>query len=361
MKQLTKHLMKMGGISMIVASLLPVSANAFGAKRAELSATLLSSGKIDLAANTITLPLRKGALKDGRSVWFILTDTSDKNQAKELGIVYAPSLAQAAEAKSTRIATVGSDGQFIFNAGTVDFKPSQTLIPGDAPNYFPPKQATPGSLGDADYSPFVRVENEGNIVFNAPILAFNVDASQINFCNGNADHNLVHDKVIKICPSTMEVTVPLSHGFANSNAVVYLSFDANDPLAATLESSTYAPAISDLSHTGAADELFAFVNGEVGSDNLQRQGFDSALHGDGSPLNILDGLPSVDNGYSPLWDVHIGAWTDQAIESGQRKLVTNSSDVFVAVKAGLVTGPGGGAYASSGILVNCPIVGILKK
>src|SRR5690349_1102218 len=42
---------------------------------------LLRSGTLDTTAGTITLPLYQGKLKDGRAVWYILTDTNDKGNA----------------------------------------------------------------------------------------------------------------------------------------------------------------------------------------------------------------------------------------------------------------------------------------
>lgn len=350
----------MSSISIGVGLLCAASLFAATPKTQTVSTNLMPSGKIDLTNDTLTLPLQQGALKDGRKVWFVLTDTDDAQKAQDLGIVYAPDLSNAANAKSTRHATRDSNGVFTFDKGTVDFSPVRNIVPGQAPNYFPPQVAVPGSVGDADYSPFVQVTNEGNTIYNAPILAFNVDANQISFCDGNVNHDLVHDKVISICPEKKEVTVALSHGYADAKPVVYVSFDANVTLGATMESSTYVPAFDDLKGTGSSLNIYALANGQIGKNNPQRQGFDSALSGDGSPLNVLDGLPSVDGGYSPLWELYLGAFTDQAIQSGAQVLLTSASSVLKDVRAGLVTGPGGASFGSTGILINCPVVAILQ-
>jgi hypothetical protein len=42
---------------------------------------LLKSGKIDLDKSTITMPLYKGKMTDGRAVWYIVTDTTDAGNA----------------------------------------------------------------------------------------------------------------------------------------------------------------------------------------------------------------------------------------------------------------------------------------
>jgi hypothetical protein len=320
----------------------------------------ISSGDIDLQSDSLTLPLHQGFLKDGRKVWFILTDTDDQQKAQEFGLAYSPRLSNAANAKSTRTATRDSHGTFTFDSGTVDFKPVRNIVPGGAPNFFPPRQATPGSVGDANYTPFVRVTNEGNVIYNAPIIAFDVDEKQINFCEGNVDHALVHDKVVRICPAQNQVTVALSHGYAENQSLVYISLDANVELAATMEASTYVPSFNDLKSQRVARTIYAVANGEIGKANPNRQGFDSALNGDGSPLNILDGLPAVSGGYSPLWDLNLGVWTESAIQSGVRKLVTGATELLQAVDQGAVTGPGGMVFGTTGILINCPVVATLK-
>ncbi len=52
----------------------------------------MRSGMIDLDAGTITLPLYQGQMKDGRKVWYILTDTDNKGNADALGLNYAAKL-----------------------------------------------------------------------------------------------------------------------------------------------------------------------------------------------------------------------------------------------------------------------------
>ncbi len=348
--------MKTKWLGLIGATVLSVAISA-SAQPTAIVKQYMTSAKVDFAADTATLPLHLGFLKDGRKVWFVITDTSDAAQATALGLVHAPELASLASYSSTRTATVDSNGIFTFQAGTVDFGPVQTLVAGDSPNFFPPKKATPGSVGDAAYSPFVKV---GSVVYNAPIVAFDVDASDISFCNGGVDYSLVHDRVEKICPSTMKVSIKLGHGFASGSPVIYLSFDSNNTLPATMESSTYTPATDDLKGSDATETLYAFANGATGVNNPDRQGFNSALSGEGSPLNILAGLSMNDSGYSPLWDVNVTAWTAAAIASGQRHLETSNGGVYTASQKGLLTNPMGGQIGTLGLLVNCPVIAFVK-
>ena len=106
--------------------------------------------------------------------------------------------------------------------------------------------------------------------------------------------------------------------------------------------------------TSARSGIAPFVNGQTGVDNPNRQGLNSALLGEGDPLNVVESLPN--NGkYSPLWDVHAAAWTDSAIVNGQRVLQTDFDDIEELAEAGAITGPLG-AFQAVGIIVNCPIV-----
>jgi hypothetical protein len=211
---------------------------------------LLRSGMIDLNAGTITMPLYQGQMKDGKKVWYILTDTDDKGNADALGLNYASKLTYANVGKGAREATLEMNGSLTFENGTVDFKPERKLVPGDAPNPFPPKNATPGSMGDADYSPLVVITNAGSHIYNAPMIAFNVDEKQLSFPNGKPDYSIVEDKVTGIDTKNMTVTLKLTQGFSFAKPVLYLSTDASDPLAATLEDATYAPALKDIPWAG---------------------------------------------------------------------------------------------------------------
>ena len=322
---------------------------------------LLRSGMIDLNAGTITMPLYQGQMLDGKKVWYILTDTDDKGNADALGLNYAPKLTYANVGKGARKATLEKNSSLTFESGTVDFKPDHKIVPGDAPTPFPPKNATPGSMGDADYSPLVVITNAGDHIYNAPMIAFNVDEKQLSFPNGKPDYSIVEDKVVGIDAKNMTVTLKLTQGFSFAKPVLYLSTDASDPLAATLEGATYAPALRDVpvgrddSAFSAIERIFVFINGPTGKDNPQRQGLDSALTDGESPLNVLGGIPSVATDYSPLWDMNLGMWTKDAVDKGYRSRMIEEFQILGMAQKGWITGPSGGPFGSVGIVVNCPI------
>jgi hypothetical protein len=323
---------------------------------------LLRSGSIDMNESTITLPLYQGHLRgSSERVWYILSDTTDKGNADALGLNWSPKLANSAP--GARVATLLPNATLEFHSGTVDFSPEHRITPGSDPsNPFPPSEAQPGSIGDNDYSPLVLVENAGGHIYNAPIVSFGSDASEINFCEGNPDYTMVHDKVVRICPSEGTVTISLTSGFSFARPVLYLSTEASVPLAAALERATLAPKLVNIttgrddSAFSAVERIFVFANGPTGQGNPQRQGLNSALMGEGSPLNVLGGIPTIATDYSPLWDINLGVWTEEAINNGYRSRLTEEFAILGFAEEGWITGLGGGQYGSVGMVVNCPIV-----
>jgi len=332
---------------------------------------LLRAGTIDMIAGTITLPLYLGNLKDGRNVWYILTDTDDKGNADQLGLNWSPKLTYAAVDGGARTGHLQNDTTLVFDKGTVDFSPARAVVPGDAPTPFPPKTANPGSIGDADYTPLVRIDNAGGHIYDAPMVAFNVDASQINFCDGNVDYTKVHDRVVKICPGANgggTVTLKITPIFSFGKPAFYISTDASDAATATLDEGTFAPGLGhiqvgrDDSAFSAIERLFVTTNGPVGMDNPQRQGLFSALTDKTAngmpapPLHVIGGIPTVALDYSPLWDLNLGEWTQDAITKGYRSRLIDEFQYLAMVQGGFITGPGGKKFGSTGIIVNCPIV-----
>jgi hypothetical protein len=321
---------------------------------------LLRSGSVDVNASTVTLPLYKGQLVTGETVWYVITDTTDKGNAEALGLNLSPKLTYSV--LGARTANLGPNNTLVFDNGTVDFSPERQVMPGNE-SAFPPSQADPGEIGDSDYSPLVVVRNAGSHVYNAPIVAYNVEESELAaFCSGNPDYSVVHDKVVSICPQDGTVTLFLTPGFSFARPVIYLSLDASAPLAAAVEGVTFAPKLgaitvgNDDSAFSAVERIFVTANGPTGVDNPQRQGLNSALMGEGFPLNVLGGIPTIATDYSPLWDMNVGQWTEEAIDNGYRSRVTEEFQILGLVQDGWITGPGGAPYGSVGMIVNCPIV-----
>ena len=166
---------------------------------------LLNSGTVDaLAWDCHLAALQRYCSRVEKTIWYILTDVSDQGIANELGLNFSAKLGFAENA--ARTGTIDGNGNIVFDKGTVDFSPQRNIVPGPAGQEFPPKSFAPGEIGDKNYSPFVTITNAGNVVYNAPMIAYNVDASEIDFPNGNVDYSKVHDAVAAIDTVNMTVT-----------------------------------------------------------------------------------------------------------------------------------------------------------
>jgi hypothetical protein len=325
---------------------------------------LLKSAHIDLEKGTATLPLRKGQLPNGTPVWFIITDSTDENISDLQGLAYSPKLAYALTGKATRRARIENDGTFTFAAGSVDFKPVHGVTPGPANAPFPPKAFQPGSVGDADYTPLTYIENSAkSILYNAPVVSQASEAELNAMCSGKVDYTKVHDKVAAICPRDGTVTIKMTLGFTFDKPIFYLSTEANDPLVASLEAATFSPAMKDMpfaledaSPGESAERIVVVVNGPTGKDNPHRQGLVSALSGEGGPLNVLGGIPTINLDYSPMWRIFPAVWTDEAIQKGYRYRITSALQAAEMSHRGYLKSLDGGDFRAVGFIVNCPVV-----
>jgi hypothetical protein len=322
---------------------------------------LLRAGETDLDKGTVELPLYRGTVK-GDVVWYILTDTSDTDEADSLGLNFSPKLKYADVAFGAREATLAEGNALAFEDGTVDFAPEREVAPGDGADAFPPSVAEPGSRGSDDYSPLVKVTNT-NTVYNAPIVSMASDDELRSMSqSGNVDHSKVHDKIVAIDYQERTVTLSLTTGYSFARPILYLSTDANDPGVAALEGATFAPGLQDLTVGGddgafsSIERIFIAANGPTGANNPQRQGLNSAIKDGKSPLNVFGGIPTIATDYSPLWDANIYAWTKKAIDSGYRSRNFEEFRILGLAQQGHVTGPNGDAFGSAGPIINCPVV-----
>jgi hypothetical protein len=343
--------------ALILASLAATLAVASAAPLPRANIVLSSAIAVDLVANTVTLPLHKGSARGG-TVWYIITDASDAASASKLGVLYSPLLASAGPAIATAGGTIGK----LSYQGTVDFSPTRILKTDADGN---PTDAHPGSVGDPDYSPLVRI-GAGGPVYNAPIVA-----------SGDAPHDIdghtdVLDRVVAINTKNADaatVTLVLARGFTNGQPIAYISTDASVDAPATIERSTYAPKLKTI--TGGTIPIDVFFNGT-------KQGVPfAALHGNlgvdasasnaaqlGSPLNVQATFPAPNNaasGYTPLWGVYPAVWTKEATAAGKEQVLKSESEFQNAADAKSITTPDGKPFGPPAITVNCPVVAFAEK
>jgi hypothetical protein len=329
---------------------------------------LLRSGTLSRRRTTIELPLYRGRTESGKKFWYILTDTTDRENAESLGLNTANKLTYSEMGRAVRPGRLTRRG-LVVKSGTVNFRPERRLVPGSGANAFPPRVNQPGSIGDRNYTPLVKITNARNHIYNAPVVAGDVSVKQLRaFCDGGANPSMVHDRVVKICPEEGRglaggtVTIRTTPIFSFAKPALYISMESSEPITATLDQATLAPRIADVpvgSDDGAfsaVERLFPIINGPEGRDNPQRQGLNSALRDNLAPLQVIGGIPTVALDYSPLWDVNLGEWTQNAISKGYRSRIIDEFQYLEMVRQGHLTGPNGKRFGSTGIVVNCPIV-----
>ncbi len=315
-------------------------APAYAAQIPHSQFTISSAIAVDSTNHTAILPLYRGS-EEGKTVWYIITDASDAAVAKHFGVNYAPSLADIGAAATQR-ASKNADGTYTFE-GAPNFAPTRTFVAGKTG--FPPASATPGSVGDAKYSPFVRAQGITGVL-NAPIVATG---------DGDFDvttHTNTEDRVIAIDTARHTVTLVLARGFFNGKPVYYLSPDASDPVASSVERATYVPLLAKAS-TSAEIPIGVVVDGPQTGDAPQGLGFltlrtplgEDATTANattiGSPFNVLSVAPDLahpyaPNGYSPLWNVVV-------VGTPQAKRLTSFAQLAAISK-------------DAGFSVNCPVV-----
>ena len=371
--------------------------------------TVESAIQVDLDRETARIPLYRG-VADGQTVWYVLLDASDAGLAHDLGVNYAPKLANLAIGCPECVQTVTLDaptpaqnrfGQAIVHfQGAPDFGPTRIATPG--PNGFPLASFQPGAVAGPGYSPFVRIAGS-DAVYSAPIVATGDGPFDVTHHTDTGDRVLG----IHIAPPSPDgqyleswVDLLFVKGFDAGKPIVYVSTDAGQPLTAVLERSTYVPALDKAAYNGgddflgsARERLFGFVNGATGADNRQAQGFVhlirdghasedasasnaeliDALRNGGDLLNVFGDFPTETDprhaqAYSPLWDAQLGLWTDKAVKAGLNTRQIDEVQVFnlAATRPDLLTGidPATGQpapYGSVGVDINCAVLGFTDK
>jgi hypothetical protein len=337
------------------------AATTLAAQAAELERshiTLPEAISVNLTTGTVTLPLFHGHVGT-KDVYYIITEASSKTVAVELGANYAPSIT------ATYLQEGKGDTKSLTFEGMPDFKPARVYTNGTTG--FPPRAAKPGAVGDAHYSPFVKIA--GGTVLNAPIVATG-DARDV------VTHADTADRVVAIAPDKKAVTILLAHGFFDGSHVVYLSTEASDPGVAAIERATYVKGL-DASKASSESPIVTFANGQTGANNPQAQGLAHvALDGnlsrnatnanvasDGSPLNVIATFNSgpAAAAYTPLWSGNVGLWSKAAVAAHENGQLKSFSAVSADAANGEITAPDGKAFGPSGFVVNCPVVGYVDK
>jgi hypothetical protein len=376
--------------------------------------TTESAIQVNLSNETVRLPLYPGIAYKGtpqqEKVWYVLLDASDSGLAHDLGVNFAPKLANIAISDPAAVQTVTLENPtpqanpfgpgLIDFAGAPDFSPTRIATPG--PDGFPLAKFQPGAVAGPGYSPFIKIAGS-DVVYNAPIVATGDGPFDVTHHANTGDRVLnVHiagpSKPGQFAESYVDML--FVKGFDAGQPIVYLSTDAGQPLTAVLERATYVPALDSAAFNGgddflgsARERLFGFINGQTGANNPQAQGFQhlakdgmvaedaslsntgfiDALRNGGDLLNVFGDFPTLSDprhadAYSPLWDAQLGLWTPKAVSEGLNKRQIDEVQVFnlAATRPDLLTGvdPATGnpePYGSVGVDINCAVIGFTNQ
>jgi hypothetical protein len=376
--------------------------------------TTESAIQVNLSNETVRLPLYPGIVHKGtpqeEKVWYVLLDASDQGLAADLGVNFAPKLADIAISDPAAVQEVTLEnptpqanpfGPAVLDfAGAPDFSPTRIATPG--PDGFPLAKFQPGAVAGSGYSPFIKIKGS-DVVYNAPIVATGNGPFDVTHHANTGDRVLdVHiagpSKPGQFAESWADML--FVKGFDAGQPIIYLSTDAGQPLTAVLERSTYVPALDSAAFNGgddflgsARERLFGFINGQSGVNNKQAQGFQhlakdgmvakdaslsdtafiNALRDGGDLLNVFGDFPTLSDprhadAYSPLWDAQLGLWTPKAVSAGLNTRQIDEVQVFnlAATRPDLLTGvnPATGQaqpYGSVGVDINCAVIGYTNK
>ena len=340
------------GLLLLSSAIVLGLSSAARADGGDFTNTITSAISVNPLAETVTLPLFQGT-SGGQTVWYIITDSSDQNDASARGVNFAPKLANALGTRAVQTATV-TNGVVNF-PGTVAFGLNRVVIPGPPGNEFAGGTFHQGAQGDANYSPLFTTGN--GIVLMASHMANNTGR---------------HNSIVSIDFVNRRVTLGTFFGFWNGHRTIYLHVEATAVAVAAAEGSTFAPNLdfapgvgsNDVS-TSARSAIIPFVNGAVGITNPERQGLNSALRGEGDPMNINQDVPGRSSRYSPVWDVHPAVWAADQVAAGAQFLITSASEAAGAFSHGLIVSGGGGpanpglnGLQAGGFISNCPIIAV---
>ena len=336
---------------------------------------------------SVTLPMFRGVQGDGDAAYYVITEASDEDFAEQLGVIYAPRMADAGEAGSQRVEWIAdTEEEGIMRLefpGTVDFEFKRSLVPGavgvagtDAYGLltFPPAESNPGAIADAAWSSYVILPS--GVVINAQQVANSTGThdrisvidtgrdSQDNLDNPNLD------------PDSAAVALQLLDGWQDGEAYYYhIVTDTSADAPAAIEKGVFAPRLEFIetfgNFPGGAFLPFSpVVNGNPnGTAEGNFQGLNTAIDSDfqnQDPTNTFPIDPDdASLEYTPMWDAHLVEWVVQEIAIEDRPILTSFDDIRAEIAAGRLvshrantTGPNEGFnnLSSAGATINCPVI-----
>jgi len=336
------------------------------------------------AGPTVRLPMFSGweTLPDGtnRICYYVITESSDAAQARQLGVIFAPRMANAVGSPGVQNAVWNDEGRLVFE-GSVDFSPTRSLTAGPRDGLlfgFPPAQAIPGAVASAEWSSYVVLPS--GTVINAQMVANSTgihDRIPNPAGNGVAQQDDLDNPNLSIAQAS--VVMQLLDGWHNGNPYYFhIVTDTSDPGPSAIELGVYASRLAQLPTFGAFPNgsMLPFSPTANGStlrtldeaDGLGVQGLNVASLSDQQvqdPTNTFPIDPS-DSRYAPMWDAHV---TEFTVPEADRPILTSFEQINDLLAAGTLIPfrgnsapiPAAGSSLSdlltpTGAIINCPVI-----
>lgn len=333
------------------------------------------------AGPTARFPMFQGweTLPNGdiREAYYVITEASDSDLARELGIIFAPRMAAAIGSGGDQGSEWTDDGRLIFE-GSVDFSPTRDLTPGGADGQlfgFPPASVTPGAVADENWSSYVVLPGT-SIVINAQLVANSTGIhDRIPNPNGNsqADEDDLNNPNLSIAQAS--VVMQLLDGWHDDRPYYFhIVTDTSDPGPAAIELGVFAPRLANLPTFGVfpGGSMLPFsptANGVTPDSNnpLGFQGLNTASLSErqvNDPTNTFPIDPS-DTTYAPMWDAHI---TEFTVPEDERVILRSFDQVNDLLEDGTLIPFRGNINDSplenslsdlltaTGAIINCPVI-----
>lgn len=335
------------------------------------------------AGPTARFPMFQGweTLSDGsrREGYYVITEASDQNLARELGVIFAPRMANAIGSGGEQNSQWSADGRLIFD-GSVDFSPKRDLVAGGVSDDgllegFPPASVTPGAVADANWSSYVVLPGT-SIVINAQLVANSTGIhDRIPHPDGNsqAQEDDLNNPNLSI--ETASVVMQLLDGWhADKPYYFHIVTDTSDPAPAAIELGVFAPKLANLPSFGVfpGGSMLPFsptANGRTfdNGDGYGVQGLNTASLSNRQvqdPTNTFPIDPS-DTNYSPMWDAHI---TEFTVPEADRPILRSFDQINELLEQGILIPFRGNAnptplanslsnlLTATGAIINCPVI-----
>ncbi len=337
---------------------------------------------------TVRLPLFKGweTLADGtrREAHYVITESSDREQARQLGIIYAPRMAAATNGQGTQTGTWTEDGRLIFE-GSVDFSPKRSLTPGGAPATangdrvelfsFPPAEVIPGAVADENWSSYVVLPS--GTVINAQLMANSTGLhDRIPHGNGTTNEQQDNQDNPNLDRDGAAVVLQLLDGWHDGRAYYFhIVTDTSAPGPATIELGVLAPKLNQIPTFGAfpGGAMLPFsptANGVLPSANNPDgfQGLNTPSSSNRQVNDPTNTFPIDPNNtqYAPMWDAHI---TEFTVPADERVILKSFGQINNLLADGTLVPfrgnnsdlPGqintlSSALTPTGAIINCPVI-----